>query len=385
MVDTSSTIKKLCDWYIDSMRHLDNHAVYGICHLLLCARDLNIDTPRTRMAIKKLEHREPPIDSGEDLLQAVLRQIVFTRFGKGLDSRQRFLDYWINKHHFRKTRDLLSVSFLINLALLNQNLVTNTILEYVRLWHLKHKRIKSYQASAWAVYCVDLVEDRKQAQEWCNELMAKREKNGSWDNNLRLTVACLLPLVLSKLVLPDQINSSIVYVFDKIGRGYAYGIATNAMALRLAHLLRLMKKSDYTLIAKKLHYDGSVFLSHNKRDKPFVNRLAQDLAKANIFVWLDDAEIKIGDSLIEKISQALDYIDYVIAVISTNSATSEWVKKELDIALNREIKEKKIKVLTVLIEQCELPVFLVGKKYADFINAENYSSSLQSLIEKIKE
>lgn len=42
----------------------------------------------------------------------------------------------------------------------------------------------------------------------------------------------------------------------------------------------------------------SIFLSHNTKDKPFVKKLARDLGNHDVRYWLDEAEIKIGDSLI---------------------------------------------------------------------------------------
>ena len=45
---------------------------------------------------------------------------------------------------------------------------------------------------------------------------------------------------------------------------------------------------------------GSIFLSHNSADKPFVRKLAADLRRNGFYAWVDEAEIKLGDSLIEK-------------------------------------------------------------------------------------
>jgi hypothetical protein len=42
----------------------------------------------------------------------------------------------------------------------------------------------------------------------------------------------------------------------------------------------------------------SIFLSHSSADKPFARRLAGDLRARGVRVWLDEAEIGIGDSLI---------------------------------------------------------------------------------------
>ena len=40
----------------------------------------------------------------------------------------------------------------------------------------------------------------------------------------------------------------------------------------------------------------SVFLSHNHNGKPFVRKLARDLENHGVHYWLDEAEMKIGDS-----------------------------------------------------------------------------------------
>ena len=86
---------------------------------------------------------------------------------------------------------------------------------------------------------------------------------------------------------------------------------------------------------------SKIFLSHTSADKPFVRKLAADLRNNGHTVWIDEAEINIGDSLIGKIREGLDSVDYVAVVLSKASIQSEWVKKELEIASNKEIKEKR--------------------------------------------
>ena len=100
---------------------------------------------------------------------------------------------------------------------------------------------------------------------------------------------------------------------------------------------------------------SSIFLSHNHCDKPFARRLARDLERLDIRVWLDEAEIKIGDSLIEKIRDGIDRMEYLGVILTKNSINSEWVKKELDIAMNQEIGGKRVKVLPLLLENCQPP------------------------------
>lgn len=130
---------------------------------------------------------------------------------------------------------------------------------------------------------------------------------------------------------------------------------------------------------------SSIFISHNHRDKTFVRRLAQDLRSQQIFVWVDEAEIKIGDSLIEKIREGIDEMAFVGVVLSSNSIDSSWVKKEVDIAMNQEIDGNRVKVLPLLIEDVDLPGFLKGKLYADFRQPDSYENELDKLTRRLKE
>jgi hypothetical protein len=128
---------------------------------------------------------------------------------------------------------------------------------------------------------------------------------------------------------------------------------------------------------------SKVFLSHNHADKPFVRKLAADLRQAGHTVWIDEAEIKIGDSLIDKIREGLDQVDLVIAVLSEASIGSPWVERELDIASNREIEEKRVVVLPLLRQKVALPGFLKGKLYGDFTDDSRYQESFEVLLRSL--
>jgi len=138
---------------------------------------------------------------------------------------------------------------------------------------------------------------------------------------------------------------------------------------------------DKTLLTKSKK--PSVFLSHSSKDKPFVRALAQRLKNAGIRLWLDEAEMRVGDSLIEKLSVALEGVDFLIVVLSRASVKSRWVQKEVEIAMNDEIKKRKVKVLPILKEAVPLPVFLKGKVYLDFTNKSSRAKAGEKLIKDI--
>lgn len=128
---------------------------------------------------------------------------------------------------------------------------------------------------------------------------------------------------------------------------------------------------------------SNVFLSHSHADKPFARRLAARLESEGHGVWIDEAEINIGDSLIEKIRDGIDQVDYVAAILSSASIGSEWVTRELDIASNREIEEKRVVVLPLLVEHVKLPGFLKGKFYGDFTDETKFDEMLSLLLRKL--
>ena len=128
---------------------------------------------------------------------------------------------------------------------------------------------------------------------------------------------------------------------------------------------------------------SSVFIAYSHKDKPFATRLAGDLRDAGHTVWIDDTAILVGDSLIERIRGAIDNVDFVAAIISSRSLNSQWVKKELDLASNREMDEERVVVLPILLDDVELPGFLKGKYYADFREEDKYQHALGELLDRL--
>ena len=128
---------------------------------------------------------------------------------------------------------------------------------------------------------------------------------------------------------------------------------------------------------------SSIFLSHSSRDKQFARRLAETLTSHGVQVWIDEAELKIGDSLIGKISAAIDKADFVAAILSQNSVRSNWVQKELQLAMTKEIEGRRVTVLPILIERCEIPGFLADKVYADFTDPEDFDGPLFKVLRAV--
>lgn len=162
-------------------------------------------------------------------------------------------------------------------------------------------------------------------------------------------------------------------------RGWLVTPPTSTTALRL--LIKTALKAQPEVNEQRYH---GIFLSHTSLDKPFVRRLKAALNERGVDdVWVDEAEIMVGDSLTQKIEEGLTKTRYFGVVLSPRSIQSRWVKKELEAAMNRELKTGSVVVLPLLYEKCELPPFLEGKLYADFTSESAFAESLEKLLRRL--
>jgi hypothetical protein len=121
-----------------------------------------------------------------------------------------------------------------------------------------------------------------------------------------------------------------------------------------------------------------VFISYSHKDREFVARLAANLVRNKANVWLDEWEVAAGESLIENIQSAIQESSALVAVFSKASVTSVWCKREVIAAIQKELEERRVVVIPVLLEDCDIPLFLRDKKYADF--RTNFDIGLRSVL-----
>ncbi len=96
------------------------------------------------------------------------------------------------------------------------------------------------------------------------------------------------------------------------------------------------------------------FISYARADQDFVHSLANKLSKRNISVFFDKTALATGDTLVHSINQAVESAKYVIAVMSPDYFASTWARKEYELALVKEFKNEKVKVLPILYRDCDI-------------------------------
>ena len=126
-----------------------------------------------------------------------------------------------------------------------------------------------------------------------------------------------------------------------------------------------------------------LFICYSNKDRSFAIKLATDLTKKKITVWLDRWEMLPGDSLYDKIQTGIRDSCWFAIILSPDSAESKWCKKELHQAFEEEFQRKKVFVIPILYKDCNIPGFLKEKVYVNMSN-NNYSKEFDYLMRRFE-
>jgi hypothetical protein len=92
-----------------------------------------------------------------------------------------------------------------------------------------------------------------------------------------------------------------------------------------------------------------VFICHAREDrKHVVEPIAEALDRVGVSCWLDQAEIRWGDSVTGKVNEGLRQSRYVLAILSPGFLLKNWPKRELNAILNVEARTGVVRVLALL-------------------------------------
>jgi TIR domain len=125
-----------------------------------------------------------------------------------------------------------------------------------------------------------------------------------------------------------------------------------------------------------------VFLCHASGDKQHYARpLAKALATRGVSCWTDEAEIEIGESIIDAVNTGLRLSHFILVIITEESLSRRWPQRELNAALHKEMTSGRTVVLPILAIPPERWVeeypLLADKLFL------NWSDGLESLGEAI--
>jgi hypothetical protein len=104
-------------------------------------------------------------------------------------------------------------------------------------------------------------------------------------------------------------------------------------------ITKVVRKDRWTV--KDLRWD--VFICHASEDKDEVARpLANLLAGHRLHVWIDEGEVRPGDSLRTKIDEGLSASRFGLVIFSPHFLAKPWTKAELGGLFARELLGSKV-------------------------------------------
>ena len=114
-----------------------------------------------------------------------------------------------------------------------------------------------------------------------------------------------------------------------------------------------------------------IFICHASEDKEEIVRpMVEAFNQVDISCWYDEAEIRWGDSITEKVNEGLRISRYVIVVFSTTFIEKNWPNRELNAVLNLEASSGQVKVLPLLVGSSK-EISAIIKKYP-LLNDKRY-------------
>ena len=108
-----------------------------------------------------------------------------------------------------------------------------------------------------------------------------------------------------------------------------------------------------------------VFISYAKQDAQFAHRLADDLQRLGIQVWIAPESILGGEGWVSAIERGLEESSHMVVVLTPAALKSKWVKKETEVAIARERKGL-IQIIPLDVEPCEMPLLLSSYQKVSF-------------------
>jgi hypothetical protein len=108
-----------------------------------------------------------------------------------------------------------------------------------------------------------------------------------------------------------------------------------------------------------------VFVSHATQDAEFAHRLAGDLQRLGIPVWIAPNSIRPGESWVDAIERGLGESSHMLVVLTPAALKSPWVKKEADVAIALE-RQGRMEIIPLEVRPCDVPLLLSSYQMVSF-------------------
>lgn len=127
------------------------------------------------------------------------------------------------------------------------------------------------------------------------------------------------------------------------------------------------------------------FISHASEDKEnFVRPLAEKLTSLGYNIWYDEFTLKLGDSLVQGISNGIKNSAFGILVLSPNFFKKVWTKKELEALIIKEVITDNNLILPIWFNITQKDVYEFSPLLVDKLAISANVNNLDKVISEIE-
>jgi len=162
-----------------------------------------------------------------------------------------------------------------------------------------------------------------------------------------------------------------------------FGSADEAFSFHSGIMLRMMARDfeSSTTPPDGVGYDA--FISHASEDKDTIVRpLARLLNSMGFYIWYDEFELRIGDSLRQSIDRGLVNSNYGIVVLSKSFFSKNWPQYELNGLTAKEIEGKKV-ILPIWHEITKKDILKFSPSLADKVAADSSKMDIKTMAREL--
>lgn len=162
-----------------------------------------------------------------------------------------------------------------------------------------------------------------------------------------------------------------------------YATSDEAFSLHAGLMMRIAARDYEESEERPVAVGYDAFISHASEDKEtFVKPLAEELSSMGFWIWYDEFELKVGDSLRQSIDQGLVNSEYGIVILSPAFFGKNWPQYELNGLTAREIQGKKV-ILPIWHNVDQGDVLAYSPALADKVALNSQKMKLKDIAEEL--
>jgi len=125
-----------------------------------------------------------------------------------------------------------------------------------------------------------------------------------------------------------------------------------------------------------------VFISYDSADTRFAHRLAEDLQRIGVEVWIAPDSIRPGEGWVDAINRGLTESSHMVTVLTPSAIESKWVTQETNAAIALE-RSGQLRVIPLDVEPCDPPPLWTSYQMIPF--RDDYEKGLNQLATNLKD